>query len=169
MTHFARAALAASPFAEGSTKMHLLFVDDDQDICDNVETWVEEIKDDRGQKRINDLTIVNTKNDAIKTILQIIGDSKYAPLLILDLSVDGDKNFGFNVLDELKQINSRSLQMPIIVYSSSNDKNDIANSYLKFANSYVCKGPGAKQKERFRDLILYWTQTAVVLPHASLS
>jgi CheY-like chemotaxis protein len=144
--------------------VHLLFVDDDNDICQAVADWIEDIKDERGNKRVSHLTIVHDKKNALDKIRKALRDAPSPSLLLLDLSIGGDKDFGLNVLRSLKAGSDGSEKVPVVVYSSSNDNRDITRCYSNLANCYVWKGTGAQQKKKFKDLISYWSQVATILP-----
>ena len=78
-----------------------------------------------------------------------------SPLMIV-LDIKMPKINGFEVLERLKS-DEKTKHIPIIIYSSSVQKSDVARAYKLGANSYVSKPPSyLKMKELFILLFQYW-------------
>jgi CheY-like chemotaxis protein len=74
--------------------------------------------------------------------------------IVLDIKMP--KINGFEVLERLKA-ETRTKNIPIIVYSSSMVKSDIKKAYALGANSYISKPPRYQEmKELFILLFSYW-------------
>lgn len=75
-------------------------------------------------------------------------------LILLDLKLP--KIHGLEVLRRTKE-NPRTRHIPIIIFTSSSEENDIKNAYNLGANSYICK-PVDYQRycDALKHIILYW-------------
>ena len=101
--------------------------------------------------------------DALMDYLQGRGkfiDPGYGPrplFILLDLNMPG-KN-GRDVLVEIKSI--RELKhIPVIIYTSSTDEEDVRRCYAMGANSYIIKPAGWDQLiHMIISLFSYWTRT----------
>jgi two-component system response regulator len=86
---------------------------------------------------------------------QPIADRRFLPkLILLDLKLP--KVSGLEVLKRLKS-DERTRNIPVVVFTSSNELNDRMESYLLGANSYIVKPLDA---DEFRDyigrIVTYW-------------
>lgn len=90
------------------------------------------------QKIVSDLHAVLNGAEALKFLHQE-GEYNYAPrpdIILLDLNLPL-KN-GYEVLDEVK--NDPDLKsIPVVVLSTSSQKEDIADCYERYANCYITK------------------------------
>lgn len=94
------------------------------------------------------------------------GDYEESPrpdIVLLDLNLPGMN--GFQVLEEIAA-DPDLKRIPVIVLTSSEAEDDIAQSYENHANAYLTKSVGA---EDFIDLALsigeYWLQTVELQPN----
>ena len=78
-------------------------------------------------------------------------------LIFLDLNMPGKS--GFDVLQELKQ-NPKTLHIPVLILTTSDDKNDIEKSYQMMANSYIVKEADFEQfQNKLWNALDYWVKT----------
>lgn len=106
------------------------------------------------------------------------GEHKNKPaidLLLLDLSLDSkDTNDGLNFLWSIKtgkKFTDRKINLiPVVILSSSTDKNDIDRAYERNAASYLVK-PGNNNESTFRtyrdlvtSLMSYWGERNIFTP-----
>lgn len=109
-------------------------------------------------------------NSGNKAIAYMIGEGKFSDrkrypfptLVVTDLDMrDGD---GFDVLEFL-QANPAWSVVPRIVFSSSDNENDIRTAFLLGASAYHLKDSvehrGKGLKLRFQQLLEYWTTSQV--------
>ena len=97
----------------------------------------------------------------------MIGEGKFSDrktypfpsLIILDLNMDdGD---GFDVL-EFMQANPGWNVVPKILFSSSDDDDDVRTAYYLGASVYHLKPMGADElEERMREIVKYWSSAQV--------
>jgi two-component system response regulator len=84
-------------------------------------------------------------------------------LTLLDISLP--KINGMEVLRRLRA-DQRTRQLPIVIFSSSNEERDLAECYKSGANSYVRKPVSFDQfEEAIRQLGNYWLQLNEVSPN----
>lgn len=103
------------------------------------------------------------EGDALMNYLQRQGkftDPEHGLLplfILLDLNMPG-KN-GWDVLLEIKSIPALK-HIPVIVYTSSTDEEDVRRCYTLGANSYINKPTGWDQLiNMIKDVFSYWTRT----------
>ncbi|MBI4924107.1 MAG: response regulator [Devosia nanyangense] len=157
----------AKLFAEatGGVSVHLVFVDDDREICEQISEWAASITDAEGRPSIHPITLIQKKKSAIERIRRAISDSTVPDvILLLDLCLDGDKQFGFEALRAVREAEHEVRDIPVVIYSSSDADDDISESYALKANSFVWKGFGSEQQQRFLELMQYWLNIASVKP-----
>lgn len=88
-------------------------------------------------------------------------EARACRLVILDLSLNGDD--GLRVLRDIRG-HARFGTMPVIVFSSSSNRRDIAASYAAGANAYVEKPLTIEAYRAFaRAFAAFWVETACVL------
>jgi two-component system, response regulator len=98
-----------------------------------------------------DLLQVSDGHEALQFISTHINPPK---LILLDLKLP--KISGLRVLAELKS-NEKTRMLPVVIFTSSKETNDIAESYLKGANSYIIKPLEYKEFLTVMDDIMkYW-------------
>lgn len=69
---------------------------------------------------------------------------------------------GFEVTEALRSLSIRS-PLPIVMFSTSNNKADIEKSYQCGANAYVAKSHNLEvMRERIKDTISFWLHTNMV-------
>lgn len=89
-------------------------------------------------------------------------DQKDTPLFfIIDLNLPGMT--GLDIIEQLRSLN-RLKQIPVLVFSASQNTADILSSYQLGANSYIQKPLQSSDfMDKVKDLLKYWTET-VYLP-----
>ncbi len=111
--------------------------------------------------------VINVVSSGDQAIAYMLGDDAYADrikypfptLVITDLHMeDGD---GFDVLDFLQQNPEWSI-IPRIVYSSSNDEDDVRTAFLLGASAYHVKpATPAEMEKLLRNLVEYWSTSEI--------
>ena len=110
----------------------------------------------------NEVNTVENGMDAMEYLYKTgkYKDSKRPNLIILDLNLP--KKSGREVLKEVKQDDKLKL-IPIIVLTTSQDEDDICNSYKCYANAYVTK---PTDFDEFDELICsfedFWFKKAIL-------
>jgi CheY-like chemotaxis protein len=140
--------------------MFISILDDDDDFCKAIEKWTESYLKRERQKLIQ--LVFHKTGTELFTFLKTLDVKRSGnTILLLDLDFDGSKTAGINALRQIRSSRKTALRkLPIIIYSNSDDPSEIDQCYLRFANSYVWKGPGPDQKKRFLELVDYWAETA---------
>ncbi|MCK8493008.1 MULTISPECIES: response regulator [Spirosoma] len=88
-------------------------------------------------------------------------------LILLDLYLPGREQ-GWNLLKQLKHDSSSYKQVPVVILSYSNNREDITESYFYGSTSYITKPTDVKQWEKYiQTLRVYWWET-VTLPNDRL-
>jgi len=120
-----------------------------------------------------ELTILALKNNNILNKIDIARDGKEAldylfrrgnfmerdlddmpAVVLLDLKLP--KVSGLEVLEQIRE-NKLTKYLPVVILTSSNEDQDIANSYKLCANSYIRKPVDFRQFSKVvKDLGLYW-------------
>jgi CheY-like chemotaxis protein len=138
--------------------MLVAIVDDDPDFCELIDHWLKAFtKRYPAAKSISFRHFAN--GDALIDMLRERGAKRV--LVLLDLDLHGDKRAGIKALSALKQSSVKHLrEVPIVIYSNSDDPHEVEECYRERANSYVWKGLGHKQKQRFLNLVRFWIETA---------
>ena len=108
---------------------------------------------------VNDIIVVG---DGAEALDYLFGTGDYASrdtgiipaLILLDLKLP--KIDGMQVLKRIRE-DERTRQVPVVIFSSSRDEKDIAESYRLGVNSYVCK-PVVFDRfmEAVQELAVYW-------------
>lgn len=106
-------------------------------------------------------TIINNGTDAIKYLLKQAPYTKESSpnLIILDLSLPGRSGY-----DVLKEMGKKELNIPVIVYTTSDRPEDIAKAYKYKASSYVIKPADLDELNRVLKLIGQFWLTVAKLP-----
>ena len=106
---------------------------------------------------VNDVVVVRDGAEAIEYLFGEPQDGEIRPLpqlILLDLKLP--KVDGFEVLKSVRS-NERTSLLPVVVFTSSSEQEDILKSYGSGANSYVRKPVDFDQfLEATRNLGLYW-------------
>lgn len=125
--------------------MNLILVDDDPDEAYLLRQALKKVEPDSSLEYFSD------GRDFLSELNKRIGQRA---LVLLDLNMPNLD--GFEVLKEVKS-NQSTLNIPIVVYSNSNNPKDIELSYKTGANSYVRKPQGLTETIEFvSSLINYW-------------
>lgn len=92
-------------------------------------------------------------------------DRKLPDLIFLDLRFETRRD-GYLALDIVKNHHRLDVRsVPVIMFSSAKDMEDIKKSYRKSANAYIEKG--ASQYDRFAQVVSHWVTQATLPTHAS--
>ncbi|WP_322472800.1 response regulator [Deinococcus sp. AB2017081] len=79
-------------------------------------------------------------------------------IVLMDLNMP--RMDGFGLLEHLKQ-DTALRRLPVLVFSTSNSRDDIRRAYDKYANSYICK---PRLFSEYEDVVQavrsFWMQTA---------
>jgi len=132
----------------------VVFITDDDE--DDIEMIREEIEKHAGEK-----VIIKISNNGEELIDYLNSNDNLIPdLILLDLKMP--KVDGIQVLKYVKGKKSL-MSIPIIVLSNSSDEDDVDNSYLNGANSYVTKPTDYKDLvETIFKLEKFWMETAML-------
>ena len=136
--------------------LNIFMVDDDADDCLLLMEGLKESQIDLDLRHVPD-------GDALMDYLQrqskfIDPEHGQRPLIILlDLNMQGKD--GRDVLIEIKSIPELK-HIPVVVYTSSTDEEDVRRCYALGANSYIIKPAGWDQLiHMIKNLFSYWTRT----------
>jgi two-component system response regulator len=136
--------------------LNILMADDDADDCLLLMEGLKESQIDFDLRHVPD-------GDALMDYLQI--QSKFIDpehgqrhlIILLDLNMPGKD--GRDVLIEIKSIPELK-HIPVVVYTSSTDEEDVRRCYALGANSYIIKRAGWDQFiHMIKSLFSYWTRT----------
>jgi CheY-like chemotaxis protein len=141
----------------------LLLIEDNPDHCVIIENALRhclpEIK----------LLVVTTEADALDYFEQCrLIEWELPKLILLDLYLP-DRENGWRLLDYIKQMPAAFSKIPVVLLTSSSDRNDVAEGYDRGCSSYLVK-PGSLDDwmAYFQTLRSYWWET-VTLPKPSIS
>lgn len=124
----------------------------------------------RALKKSNLVNEVVVARDGVQALDYLFGTGIYAgrelavmpQLILLDLKLP--KVNGLQVLQRLRE-HELTRRLPVVVFTSSNEEEDLINSYNLGANSYVRKPVDFEQfLEATRQLGLYWLVLNQVSP-----
>ncbi len=116
----------------------------------------------RALKKCNILNEVVVVRDGVEALDYLFGTGAYSgrdmqvmpQITLLDLKLP--KVNGLQVLQKIRA-NERTRRLPVVMFTSSNEEEDLINSYDLGANSYVRKPVDFAQfVEATRQLGLYW-------------
>lgn len=141
-------------------KISILVIEDNEPDFIILEKALKKIKD------INiDLHHVTNGQEGIEYIFK---ENKYInaktpDIVILDLNLP--IKTGFEVLNMIKT-NDKTRIIPVIIYSSSKDSDDIHHSYYLYANSYICKSFDIKEIfKQIKTFSNYWLEVNEIPTH----
>ena len=124
----------------------------------------------RALKKNNIVNEVVAARDGVEALDYLFGTGKYAgrdmtimpQLVLLDLKLP--KVNGLQVLQKIRE-EERTRRLPVVVFTSSSEEEDMIKSYDLGANSYVRKPVDFEQfLEATRQLGLYWLVLNEVAP-----
>jgi CheY-like chemotaxis protein len=142
--------------------MIISIVDDDEDFCNSLRRWTTSFLKKHSDLSLS-LNVYRSSKELFLSLRGADGEQASKTLLILDLDFDGNKTAGIDALARIRRSRRAWLRnIPIIMYSNSDDESEIAACYRRKANSYVWKGFGSKQKDRFIEIVHYWASTASI-------
>ena len=116
----------------------------------------------RALKKSNIANVVVVTRDGVEALDYLFGKGAYADrdrkempqLILLDLKLP--KVDGLQVLSSIRA-NERTKRLPVVIFTSSSEEEDLINSYNLGANSYVRKPVEFDQfMEATRQLGMYW-------------
>jgi CheY-like chemotaxis protein len=103
---------------------------------------------------VNDVAVARDGAEALDYLLGAGGTDALPQLVLLDLKLP--KVDGLEVLQRLRA-HERTRRLPVVVFTSSNEEEDLIKSYDLGANSYVRKPVDFDQfLEATRRLGMYW-------------
>jgi len=124
----------------------------------------------RALKKSNIANDVIAARDGVEALDYLFGTGKYAErdmhdmpqLILLDLKLP--KVDGLQVLRKIRE-NEHTRRLPVVIFTSSSEEEDMIKSYELGANSYVRKPVDFEQfLEATRQLGLYWLVLNQVAP-----
>jgi two-component system, response regulator len=124
----------------------------------------------RALKKSNIVNDIAVARDGVEAIEYLFGTGTYAgrdtsvmpQLILLDLKLP--RIDGLQVLKRIRE-DERTRRLPVVVFTSSNEEEDLINSYNLGANSYVRKPVDFNQfLEAMRQLGMYWLVLNQVAP-----
>ena len=125
----------------------------------------------RALKKSNIVNDVVVARDGVEALDYLFGTGAHADrdasdmpqLVLLDLKLP--KVDGLQVLQKIRA-DERTRRLPVVVFTSSSEEEDLINSYNLGANSYVRKPVDFEQfMEATRQLGLYWLVLSEVAPN----
>lgn len=115
------------------------------------------------------VVVVKTEGETVAYLNHCLLEEWDVPKLILmDLYLP-DRETGWRLLEQIKEMPNALAKVPVVILSSSTSRSDITEAYERGCSSYLVK-PGAFDDwlSCFRMLRTYWWET-VTLPNASIS
>ena len=108
-----------------------------------------------------DVDVVHlTSAEQAENFLMSNGDGSARRLVLLDLNLPGAD--GFALLDRLKQ-NKETSQLPVIVWSSSDQNVDVARAYKCGANCYLVKPMALREATSLiANVCRFWFNVATI-------
>ena len=105
---------------------------------------------------MNEVVVARDGEEALEYLVGTAGQSmKKLPVLIL-LDIKLPKLSGIEVLRQIRN-HERTKLLPVVMMTSSNQENDVIDSYNLGANSYIVKPVDYKQfNEAVKQVGLYW-------------
>lgn len=123
----------------------------------------------RALKKSNIVNQVVVARDGVEALGYLLGNDESSEpvlkpqLVLLDLKLP--KINGLQVLEQLRK-NERTKRLPVVVFTSSSEEEDLIKSYNLGANSYVRKPVDFEQfLDATRQLGLYWLVLNEVAPN----
>ena len=113
--------------------------------------------------------LVATEEETVAYLNQCrLAEWELPKLILLDLYLPNREN-GWRLLERLKSMPAAFSKIPVVLLSSSNDRNDIAEAYDRGCSSYLVKPTRFDDwMAYFQTLRSYWWET-VTLPKVSIS
>ncbi|OOQ57867.1 response regulator [Mucilaginibacter pedocola] len=140
--------------------MKVWLADDESDLLNDFKDLFVDDKDLKKAGKIELVTIANL-NEFQNMVQKVVNKSEPVPSLIfLDLRFRTIKE-GYAALDTIKKHKDSHIKtIPLVMFSSSRQPEEVKTVYEKLANVYVEKG--AEKFERFKSVILHWHNEAIL-------
>jgi len=132
-------------------KVDLLYVEDNEDYVNFVGRAVKKIDENINYKYVTD------GKDAFEYFQSNSANGSVAKVILLDINLPG-----MNGIDLLKKIRSiPHLQyLPVIIFSTSENPEDIRDSYANGANAYIVKPAGISSlTDTLKKICEFWLST----------
>jgi len=129
-------------------KVDLLYVEDNEDYVNFVGRAVKKIDENIAYKYVTD------GKDAFEYFQNNGNGNSLAKVILLDINLPG-----MNGIDLLKKIRSfpHLKHLPVIIFSTSENPEDIKNSYESGANAYIVKPSGISSlHDALRKICDFW-------------
>jgi two-component system, response regulator len=105
---------------------------------------------------LGEIEIVRDGVDALAWLRAFRGDAGSLVLILLDLQLP--RMDGFAILQAARS-EPRTKNIPVVVFTSSNEHDDVARAYALGASAYVQKPiPSHLYNDALRSLIAFWTR-----------
>ncbi|WP_158827796.1 response regulator [Mucilaginibacter lacusdianchii] len=133
----------------------IFYIEDDLDYIDIVESALTQVDQQTSLKSIDDGII------ALQTLQQLADDKSLPRLVLLDWNLNGVS--GLDILRKIRE--SQTLkQVPVVVFSTSDNPRDIHSSIEFGANAYVTKPLGYLNIiSCLTSIHHFWLKTAAVV------
>lgn len=136
-------------------KIHLLLVDDDPDDCELMLEVIEAID------FIRQVDVAGNGEEMMAVLRWRLPD-----LIILDLNMP--RKGGMEILAELKR-DPRFHNIPVVIFTTSDQEDDICGSYALGANSFIVKPYSYEgMKSVLESVVWYWGRTVKLPPRELL-
>ena len=108
--------------------------------------------------------LVATEEEALSYLNRCRTEESGIPkLVLLDLYLP-DRQNGWRVLDSVRSLPAAMGKIPVVLFSHSNDRDDISESYRRGCSSYIAKPSlSTEWQDYFQVMRSYWWET-VTLP-----
>ncbi len=146
--------------------MKIIVADDDREFCESLRKWhLQFAKRDC----THSLEIFHGSSSLIDYLNALIANtnswSNTNPcnnfVVLLDLDIDGSPEGGIDILKKIRgDLKGPGKNIPIVMYSNTNEESEINKCYEACANSYVWKGY-KDQKATFLKIMKFWAHAAM--------
>ncbi len=111
------------------------------------------------------LLCVDNANEALQLMNDWCTQEWELPKMIVQDLYMPNRATGWDILQQLKQLPSPGNHIPVIIFSSSNNADDIAQAYKLGAASYLVKPIDAESWSTFlNELCIYWWEVVTLPP-----
>lgn len=140
--------------------MLVTLADDDEKFCDALRQWYTHSPVRSAGVALEVYQSIAELQARVEEYLDNSGEKL---VVVVDLDFKGDKHGGLDLLQSFREDSRDEVRrLPVIIYSNTDDANEINYCYVKAANSFVWKGGPSSddQKRRFLGMLEYWLKTA---------